>query len=187
MKPIELDREKRRHHEVLIRLVMDRKVRIFCEIGIWKGSNVKLVLGSPASSMIVEYFAIDQWKEDQAYWPKKSQESWDLTYWRAVKLYPWFHQLKIIRMDSVSASRIFWDGYFDFVYIDGDHRYKPVQDDIKAWLPKVRRGGIIGGHDYFEQDEWNDDSVQVKYAVDDFFGKGNFTREKHSVWIKEIE
>ena len=36
---------------------------------------------------------------------------------------------------------------FDFVFIDGDHRYESVRRDIQAWLPKVRPGGIMGGHD----------------------------------------
>ena len=36
----------------------------------------------------------------------------------------------------------------DFVYIDGDHSFQGVLDDIKNYLPKVREGGILGGHDF---------------------------------------
>jgi len=37
----------------------------------------------------------------------------------------------------------------DFVYIDADHSYKSVKEDINAWAPKVREGGIVAGHDYY--------------------------------------
>ncbi len=35
----------------------------------------------------------------------------------------------------------------DFVYIDGDHSYEAVSKDITLYYPKVRKGGVIGGHD----------------------------------------
>lgn len=42
----------------------------------------------------------------------------------------------------------FPDNYFDFVYIDGDHSYKGAKSDLRNYYPKVRRGGVIAGHDY---------------------------------------
>ncbi len=42
-----------------------------------------------------------------------------------------------------------WNRPLDFVYIDGDHRYEAVKADIQAWLPHVRAGGIIAGHDAY--------------------------------------
>eukprot|EP00927_Polykrikos_kofoidii_P014337 TRINITY_DN1627_c0_g1_i1.p1 TRINITY_DN1627_c0_g1~~TRINITY_DN1627_c0_g1_i1.p1 ORF type:complete len:553 (-),score=77.70 TRINITY_DN1627_c0_g1_i1:152-1705(-) len=40
------------------------------------------------------------------------------------------------------------DETFDFVFIDGPHTYGNVRNDIKLWLSRVRRGGIIAGHDF---------------------------------------
>lgn len=37
----------------------------------------------------------------------------------------------------------------DFVYLDGSHRYEDVKRDIELYYPKVRKGGIIGGHDFW--------------------------------------
>ena len=49
---------------------------------------------------------------------------------------------------SVSASSNVADGSLDFVFIDAQHDYKSVRQDIIAWMPKVKKGGIVSGHDY---------------------------------------
>ena len=51
-------------------------------------------------------------------------------------------------MPSVDAIDKVLDDYIDLVYIDADHGYDSVLADIKAWLPKVKKGKIICGHDY---------------------------------------
>eukprot|EP00434_Breviolum_minutum_P030960 symbB.v1.2.027380.t1/scaffold2805.1/size71130/7 len=38
--------------------------------------------------------------------------------------------------------------FLDMVFLDGDHRYESVMDDIKAWWPKLRSGGVLAGHDF---------------------------------------
>jgi hypothetical protein len=49
---------------------------------------------------------------------------------------------------DVEIIHKFVDGYFDFVYIDGDHSYQGAKSDLLNFFPKVRVGGIIAGHDY---------------------------------------
>jgi hypothetical protein len=53
----------------------------------------------------------------------------------------------LCRMRSEDAAAIFADDTFDLIYIDGDHRATSVYRDIRAWLPKVRGGGILCGDD----------------------------------------
>jgi len=53
-----------------------------------------------------------------------------------------------VQKDSVLASENFKDSFFDLVFIDADHSYDSVKKDILAWLPKVKRGGVLCGHDY---------------------------------------
>jgi hypothetical protein len=55
---------------------------------------------------------------------------------------------RLLRMPSTEAAGLIADGSQDFVFIDADHRYEAVRDDLAAWLPKVRLGGLICGHDY---------------------------------------
>ena len=53
----------------------------------------------------------------------------------------------------------------DFMFIDGDHRYSQVTKDINAWWPKIRKGGILCGHDC-ESSEWDEDKVEIEEGVD---------------------
>lgn len=59
-----------------------------------------------------------------------------------------FGRVVIHRNDSVRALYRYKDGYFDWIYIDADHRYDGVLGDLHAAWPKVRRGGILAGHDF---------------------------------------
>ena len=52
------------------------------------------------------------------------------------------------RMTSIDASNTYADNSLDFVFIDANHTYESVKEDIVAWWPKVKLGGIISGHDY---------------------------------------
>lgn len=71
----------------------------------------------------------------------------------------------------------------DFVYIDGDHRKETVEKDIKLYYPKVRKSGLVAGHDYDSR------APGVVSAVNEFFkGKEKlYSAGKWDWWtIKEI-
>ena len=72
----------------------------------------------------------------------------------------------------------FEDGTYDFVYIDADHSYESVKKDIELYLPKLKKGGIIGGHDYCPY-SWPD----VIKAVDESIGEPDSVVWDTS-WIK---
>lgn len=56
--------------------------------------------------------------------------------------------LALIAMPSVQAADLIADESLDMVYIDADHSYEAVREDILKWFPKVKMGGIFSGHDY---------------------------------------
>lgn len=62
----------------------------------------------------------------------------------------------MIRTNSEMGSKLFTDESVDFVYIDANHAYDFVKDDIEYWFPKVKKGGYIMGHDYIDLDWYND-------------------------------
>lgn len=77
---------------------------------------------------------------------------------------------EIIREFSVDAADHFCEQSLDFVYIDGDHRYNQNKQDIELWWPKVRRHGILSGHDFREGEKCG-----VKRAVLEFVEEHGLT------------
>jgi hypothetical protein len=83
------------------------------------------------------------------------------------KLSPFGNRSKIHRKRSEEAAPDFLDGSLDFVYIDAQHHYEAVCDDIARWYPKVKVGGIIGGHDFFKDGDYPFGRFGVQRAVID--------------------
>ena len=73
------------------------------------------------------------------------------------------------RMTSLEAIPHIPDYSLDFVYIDARHDYESVMEDLNAWHPKVRPGGVLAGHDYIDG-HFSAGIFGVKRAVDEFFG-----------------
>jgi predicted O-methyltransferase YrrM len=59
----------------------------------------------------------------------------------------------VLRNSTVEAAAYFADESVDFVYVDARHDYTSVKQDLETWWPKVKRGGILAGHDYVTADE----------------------------------
>jgi hypothetical protein len=85
-------------------------------------------------------------------------------------------------MDSVAAANTFPDRSLDFVYLDGDHSLKGCTRDIVAWAPKVKAGGILAGHDYYDNEPF-----MVRTAVNECCnGPCGITHEPSPSWWVRI-
>ena len=73
------------------------------------------------------------------------------------------NKIKTIVSLTDEAAQYFDDSSVDVVFVDGGHSYEVVKADILAWLPKVKKGGIISGHDF---NAWEG----VNKAVTEIFG-----------------
>ncbi len=65
---------------------------------------------------------------------------------------------------SHEVAKDFPDGLLDLIFIDADHSEAAVRRDLAAWVPKVKPGGVIAGHDYGSH---NHPGVEI--AVSEFF------------------
>jgi hypothetical protein len=79
-----------------------------------------------------------------------------------------------LKMSSEQAANLFEDGTLDFVFLDADHAYEAVRRDLAAWFPKVKRRGVLGGHDYL-----NADFPDVRRAADAFFREQELPLQIH--------
>jgi predicted O-methyltransferase YrrM len=89
-----------------------------------------------------------------------------------------------LRMKSTEAAGLYPDASLDFVFIDADHRYENVRDDIIAWHSLVTPNGIIAGHDYNGRGDksgrWG-----VKRAVDERYGSRVHTLPGKIWWVQK--
>jgi predicted O-methyltransferase YrrM len=70
---------------------------------------------------------------------------------------------------SVAVANEFKDNQLDFVYIDARHDYEGVLEDLEAWWPKLKVGGLIAGHDYVpDQIKEKEGAFGVQKAVKEF-------------------
>lgn len=76
------------------------------------------------------------------------------------RLEPYRSKVTQIIGDSVKVSEMIKDKSLDLIFIDGAHDYKSVMADLQAWLPKLKPGGTMSGHDYNFQERY----INPKYA-----------------------
>lgn len=125
-------------------LFAELKYEIGVEVGVWGGGYSETLCKANPS---MKLFSVDPWKAYKGYREVTSQKRADKHYQEAVeKLEP--YNCVIMRDFSMSAVEAFDDGELDFVYIDGNHDFKNVADDICEWSKVVRSGGIVAGHDF---------------------------------------
>ena len=87
-----------------------------------------------------------------------------------------------IKSFSIEAANNWSYGKLDLVYIDACHTHDALVSDIAAWLPHIKPGGIIAGHDYGKHDRWVE-FPGIKQAVDEKFGKPDLILPDTS-WVK---
>lgn len=139
---------------------------IICEVGVRFGENFKHML----VDNVKEAYAVDIWRETGERGQNDGnceQEDLDNQYETFKDRYKDDKRVIIMRdFSTISASK-FPDNYFDIVYLDADHTYQSVKDDIESWFPKVRKGGIISGHDYIDGDTTIRLGHSVRFGVVD--------------------
>ncbi len=119
--------------------------RTGAEIGTWIGLFAEeMCLANPG----VQLTCVDPWLQYDTYRERKNnQQRLDESYKEAcARLKPF--GCRILRMTSVEAAALVPDGSLDYAYLDANHARAFVEQDLAAWLPKVRSGGIIAGHDF---------------------------------------
>ena len=147
----------------------------FVEVGAWYGqSTAFMAVQIINSGKKVRFDVVDTWEGS----PEHHLEIGQTIYKEFLQyMEPIIHVINPIQMLSLEASKLYEDESLDFVFIDAQHEYEAISADIAAWYPKVKRGGIIGGHDY----DWEG----VKQAVDEHFFKPELVLSRTSWYVEK--
>lgn len=139
-----------KHREDIYKLI-ENKTGIAVEVGVQFGRNLKNLCKN-YSGMV---YGVDIWRdvgaeEEALKWLKDNNNK------------------VLVTGKSVDIAKTYTNESLDFVYIDADHSYDNVKADFEAWYPKVRKGGLVMGHDY----GLNGDCEDVKKYIDELISKG---------------
>lgn len=139
-------------------------LKVGVEVGIAFGGHAEAILTRTTS--VSKLYGVDSYRYRPDYDDPMNlpQSDFDRLYERMIRRLSGFGpRFTPIRKDSQQAVAEVPSG-IDFVYIDADHSYNGVFNDLCRWTSKVRQGGVVGGHDY-----GHDYFPGVKQAVDEFF------------------
>lgn len=168
-------------YQFFSRVVEKYQFKRGAEIGVAFGGHSEALL---AQTRIEKLYGVDSYRHRSGYEDPMNlpQSDFDTLYEKTKERLGVFgHRFELIRAASGEAvERI--EGLLDFIYIDADHSYQGVWDDLCAWFAKVRMGGIIGGHDYDHPY-----FPGVRQAIDEFFRRFDWHvhTEGEGVWWVE--
>lgn len=126
--------------------------RLFRKLGFKIGVEVGVEQGLYSECLSkcnpgVKLYSIDAWIAYKGYRDHVSQEKLDGFFEKTKeRLAP--YNCEVLKAWSMEAVKQFEDRSLDFAYIDGNHEFQRVTNDIAEWSKKVRRGGIVSGHDF---------------------------------------
>lgn len=155
----------------------------FVEIGCWKGkSSAYIAVEIINSKKIIDLICIDTWEGSIEHKTDSYPEVKNLYAIFKENMKPLDGYYTDMKMTSLKASTFFENNSVDFVFIDASHEYEDVKNDILTWLPKIKKGGVLAGHDY-----WSDVTVWpgVRKAVNELLI--NFTTTDEGCWIYETK
>lgn len=132
----------------------------FCEIGSWLGKSATYMAVEIANSgKRIQFDCVDPWEDGGPDLKHKAHLFPEPLYDMFLNnIEPVKEYINPIRKPSLSAARSYKKASLDFVMIDGSHVYEDVKADIKAWLPKIKPGGIIALDDV----NWNGPRTAMK-------------------------
>ena len=162
----------------LIKELGDNSEKTMIEIGSFVGESTILFAQSFKKVIAIDPFLADYDPADPTSYLFEFKNVYD-TYLDRTSSYS---NIQTLTMTSDEASNVLNEETFDFVYIDGLHTYTGVKTDIINYLPKVKKGGVIGGHDYTNLIPH---LVGVYEAVNEMFGIPDKVFKDNS-WIKYV-
>ena len=125
---------------------------LLVELGLTKGVEIGTYKGQYAATLSnvgIDLICVDAWTVYNGYKDYGENDLETVAYDEAKKRSEKYG-FKLMKAWSLDAVQEFKDESLDFVFIDGNHDFRHVTDDVDEWSKKVRKGGIVSGHDFFK-------------------------------------
>ena len=119
------------------------------ELGVWKGRSISEILDICRVNKN-EVVAVDHWHPDpnDEYYAEAHYKDIYQVFMQNLELLGHRDTVRILKEDTAQAANYFEDGSVDLVFVDADHSHEAVKRDLLAWIPKIKKGGVLFGHDY---------------------------------------
>lgn len=144
----------------------------FKELGLVKGVEIGTYLADYTEALAqagLEIYGVDPWALYRDYGNPRGQKRLDAQYQASLERLKPYPNAHLIRKTSMDALADFEDESLDFVYIDGNHSFKYVAEDLWEWSRKVKQGGVIAGHDWVLKASFSINGIcHVKFVVQAF-------------------
>jgi len=148
----------------LYKLFAELGYKLGCEVGVQSGRNAKVMFDLIPD---LKLYLVDPYKNHDY-----SSYKWDEAFMRRTRrrTHRRLSGRNTVYMDQFSEDAVREIPYnsLDFVYIDGDHSYDYVMMDVILWGRKIRKGGIISGHDYYYNNDRQSRQAKVTAAINDY-------------------
>jgi predicted O-methyltransferase YrrM len=153
-------------------LIEKSKDATLVEVGSWQGRSICSILPTLEKQNYSKVYCVDIWSEEPpgSQYARRGNPNIQKIFLENIESIGLSGMVTPMKMKSVDAAKKFDDESVDIVFIDADHSYEGVMEDIKAWLPKVKVGGILSGHDYFEWGVFN--AVTESLGIKNIFTGG---------------
>jgi predicted O-methyltransferase YrrM len=117
------------------------------EIGSWKGCSSYFLAHILNHFKDCHLYCIDMWKGNYGTWQIEEVNTHNIKDVFDSNIREFNHIITTIKEDSKTAHSHFENNSIDFIFDDGDHTYYGLLSDLKNYYPKLKKGGIICGHD----------------------------------------
>lgn len=121
---------------------------VMCEIGVFNGDFSRILFNrAPKELHLIDPFIGSFWSGDKD-GSNMQYANLEISYQNLKQTYAQYNYVSIHKGFSETVLLTFPDYYFDFMYIDANHDYKSVKQDLAICRQKTKINGIISGHDY---------------------------------------
>lgn len=151
----------------------------FVEVGAWLGRSTAYLCANAGVNHRI--CVVDTWLGTPNEWKTTHKLATQIDLFTAFSANLQGYNYEPFRMTSELAATYFPDASVDVVFLDADHTYEATKADIKRWLPKVKAGGYLAGHDYCK--EWEG----VIQAVDEIFGEKKEVNVADTCWLYHVQ